>query len=482
MKINYSTIYLKIFFLLIVISFVFTGTSHSAQATADIWNYEGIAWHTYPTKVTGTTPVYRFWSANYRSHFYTISEAEKAKVIKGDTNWRYEGVAYYVNALPSKSNTPVYRFWSNNYRSHFYTISAAEKDKVIKGDKNWRYEGVAYYVSSSQQEQTKPAYRFWNDLYRSHFYTMSEVEKEKLESQGLGPSIKVGVHAYTRDDLRNAAFKIDANKDYVIKDKSGKKIAKISGGTTTSVKYDGDSNFRIYNSISDKIVSREVQFAAADGNNFDMIFDVHKPGSEYDNYRGELRLRHSEATRNTWVINKLPLEQYVWGIGEMTGTGDDDYDRLMTAAFRTYAYWKILYSTKYATEGFTVDATPGNQIYRGHIWEERYPDIRKAAQITRGKVAKHKSDVALSPFSSWTDGRTRSFEERWGSTLYPWAQSVKDSWGKHPDKSTSQLESEGNHMVGISAHGALSLAGDHDWNWDRIMKYYLTGINIEQIY
>jgi peptidoglycan hydrolase-like amidase len=40
----------------------------------------------------------------------------------------------------------------------------------------------------------------------------------------------------------------------------------------------------------------------------------------------------------------------------------------------------------------------------------------------------------------------------------------------------------GNHMVGISAHGALKLATTYDWTWDKILKYYLTGITITKVY
>ena len=157
--------------------------------------------------------------------------------------------------------------------------------------------------------------------------------------------------------------------------------------------------------------------------------------------------------------------------------------------YKTYGYWKILHSTAYATEGFKVDATPGNQIYKGYEWEEAYPRIKQGAEATQGEIIKHDGDIALTPYSSWTDGRTRSFEERWGSKLYPWCQSVSDPYGDYNGdywdnsyKSTSELVSGGNHMVGISAHGALTLAYDKDWDWQRIAKYYLDDITISSEY
>jgi len=40
----------------------------------------------------------------------------------------------------------------------------------------------------------------------------------------------------------------------------------------------------------------------------------------------------------------------------------------------------------------------------------------------------------------------------------------------------------GNHMVGISANGALNLAGDEDWNADQIFEHYITGGTLTQQY
>ena len=213
-----------------------------------------------------------------------------------------------------------------------------------------------------------------------------------------------------------------------------------------------------------------------------MIWNVFQPGSNYDHFRGRVSVRYSDVSKNLWMIDTLPLEHYVWGIGEITGTGDADYNRTMVTAFRTYGLWKVYYSTTDATEGVTVVPTSSNQIYDGYDWETAHTSIQAAAQDTLGRIAKYGSDIALSPYSSWTDGRTRSFQEVWGSTLYPWCQSVADSYGKHPTMTTAELQAAGNHMVGLSAHGALSLATNSGWDWQRILTYYLNGISLPSAY
>jgi len=473
-----SSVFLAFFF------FYFLGTAHASAAG---YAYKGIAFYAFENNsATGTLPVYKFYSASRGDYSYTISESAKAKLIADPKKiYAYKGIAFYTYNNNSVANTlPVYQFWSSSRQDYYYTISESTKAKLIADPKKlYAYKGIAFYAYNDNSiANTLPVYQFWNASIQDYYYTISEDEKDKLMFATYGKEISVGLWSYSKNDLSSDAFQIEANKDYEIKDNTGKVLAKIAGNSLTKVKYAGNYKLRIYNSISDILVDREVQFESSDGNNLNLIFNVHRPNSTYDEYRGKIKLRYSDTSQKIWVINLLPLEQYVWGIGEITGTGDEDYNRTMTTAFRTYAYWKILYSTKYATEGFKVDGTPNNQIYRGYEWELAYPRIKDAAIYTQGKIAKYGSDIALSPYSSWTDGRTRSFEERWGSTDYPWCQSVKDSYGKNPTMTTSQLFAAGNHMVGISAHGALKLATDYGWDWNKILGYYLHDITIVKTY
>ena len=298
-----------------------------------------------------------------------------------------------------------------------------------------------------------------------------------------GPEIPVGLWSYTKTSLNETPFKIKANKKYAIKNSAGNVIASVENDVITRVSYVSDKNFKVYNSIPETLSNKEVLFEAADGNNSDMIFDIYRPDSAYDQYRGKVKIRHTDSN-NIWVINTLPMEQYTWGMGETTGTGPFEHTKLMTMIFRTYGYQYITWSsTKWVPYGFRIRSDSGSQIYRGYDWETTYPNIKKAAEDTRGKIVTYKGEVALTPYSSWTDGRTRSFEERWGSTDYPWCQSVKDPYGKHPSMTTKQLEAAGNHMVGVSANGSVKLAGsNYNKTYDWILKYYYTGINISSKY
>ncbi len=358
------------------------------------------------------------------------------------------------------------------------------------------YRKYKKYKKYNKKKYGKSEYKqYGSEKYKAGWlrykYASKQVKIEKTEADlgggNLGPEITVGLFRFSKDDLKGSAFRVKANKDYLIKDMSGKVLGTIKADTETRVKYSKGGQLEVNGSINNILIDREVRFEAVNSDEREQIFEVISPGiicysDNCNTYRGELKLRYSPESKKIWLINVLPLEQYVWGMGEITGTGDEDYNKVMTTAYRTYGYWKIKYSTKYATEGFKVNATPGNQLYFGYHWEEKHSSIKKAASETRGKIVMYDKDIAIVPYSSWTDGRTRSWEERWGSKNYPWCQSVKDDYGKHPSKKTKQLEAEGNHMVGLSAHGALHLADKKKWDYEKILKYYLKNIRLYQAY
>ncbi|KKP58629.1 MAG: SpoIID/LytB domain-containing protein [Candidatus Moranbacteria bacterium GW2011_GWF2_34_56] len=383
--------------------------------------------------------------------------------------------------LYKSSNNPRYYEDYNKYKK--YKNKYKPLKKYAKYGKYKKYNKSSYKKYGSNEY--KDGYNRYKNYLNNSGISGGDLGEANLGGGPLGPEITIGLWSYSRDDMRNSPFKIEANRDYKILNGDGALVGQIAAGTITRVTYESDGNMRIYDSATGNTIAtsnREVFFEDAAGDNSAIIFDIYRPDSDFDQYRGKVKLRYNTSSHIIWVINTLPMEHYVWGMGEITGTGDTDYNRVMTTSFRTYGYWKLKFSTKYASDGFKVNATPGNQLYYGYDWETGHTRIRDAAIDTQGKIVMYKKQIAITPYSSWTDGRTRSFEERWGSDDYPWCQSVSDPYGKHPSKSTATLEAEGNHMVGLSAHGALNLADEHDWNWDRILRYYYNNIDIVKVY
>ena len=149
---------------------------------------------TTPTTTTSTTttippivteyPVYRFFSTETNTHFFTISEEEMDTIIDNYPWYRYEGIAWY--AYPpgyQESNTyPVYRFFSTETNTHFFTISEEEMDTIIDNYPWYRYEGIAWYAypPGYQESNTYPVYRFFSTETNTHFFTISEEEMDTI--------------------------------------------------------------------------------------------------------------------------------------------------------------------------------------------------------------------------------------------------------------------------------------------------------------
>lgn len=192
-------------------------------------------------------------------------------------------------------------------------------------------------------------------------------------------------------------------------------------------------------------------------------------------FRGILELHHAEATGSTWVIEELPLEQYLYGVAETSNTAPRAFAKALIAAERTYALYHIQTNTKHAAEYFHVGATSADQVYRGYGYEQRSPRIRQFVDETRGKIVTYEGDLAITPYFSRSDGRTRSWDEVWAGSAKPWLVSV-------PDPCCTSYDGLFGHGVGMSAQGALWFATEKDWNWKRILTYYYTDSAIADLY
>jgi hypothetical protein len=148
-------------------------------------NYNESAYSASASAATAS-PVYRFWKQSDNTHFYTIKESERLKLINNYSNvYTYEGVAYYayVKDLPPAGTLSVYRFWKASDNTHFYTIDESERQKLVDNySSTYTFEGVAYYafMAGQQPTGTLPVYRFWKASDNTHFYTIDASERDKL--------------------------------------------------------------------------------------------------------------------------------------------------------------------------------------------------------------------------------------------------------------------------------------------------------------
>lgn len=196
------------------------------------------------------------------------------------------------------------------------------------------------------------------------------------------------------------------------------------------------------------------------------------PGANDNKFRGKLELRFTPKTDSVWVINELPMEWYLKGIAETSDVSPMEFQKTLLVAARTYAMYHVTRATKHADEFYIVDATY-DQVYRGYGQEARSPRIVVAIDETRGMIVTHQGKIAITPYFSRSDGRTRSWSEVWYGEV-EWCVSVsvpqdagKTLWG---------------HGVGMSASGALAMAAHENKTYDYILKYFYKGVELQKWY
>lgn len=190
-------------------------------------------------------------------------------------------------------------------------------------------------------------------------------------------------------------------------------------------------------------------------------------------FLGQLELRYAETTSNLWLINELPMESYISGVCEASNDNDPAYLKALYTAARTYAGYLYLHPTKHASDNILVTNTAADQVYCGYGFTLRSPNVAAAVTATAGKYVTYNDVLALTPYFSQSDGRTRSWSEVWNGD-YAYLISVSD-----PGCAGEELLG---HGVGLSASGARYFAETEDWGWKTILKYYYTGVKLKKLY
>ncbi len=285
---------------------------------------------------------------------------------------------------------------------------------------------------------------------------------------GTGAHVVVGPEATVTSDSA-----------YEARDGNGVLLATLAAGQTASVSYAGG----IYSFRAPGVSltgNSYVRFAASGG--VMQVTSYHdipawNPSLDDNRFRGAIEVRYSPVSDRVWVVNDLPLEQYLKGIAETSSGLDADFLKAMSVAARGYAYYHVSHGGKYGpSEVFQLkNSRNGNgddQQYKGYGLEIRFPDLVTAVNDTAGQVVTYGGAPAITTYFSNDDGRTRSAQEAWGTSSWPWLASVND-----PDDAGMAMAG---HGVGLSGHGALARANRGD-SYTTILGYYYSGTAVQTI-
>ena len=285
------------------------------------------------------------------------------------------------------------------------------------------------------------------------------------------PIIRVGLFR-TTDDQMQVRSKIGFSLQ-----QDGNAICRFTPGEIAVVKYDRVN--KVYIATGPRCTTQSSKYYVAvvdDGVSPLELADFYRPvswlpGANDNTFRSKLELRYTPATDGVWIINELLIESYIKGLAETSDVSPIEFQKALLTAARTYAMYHVQRGTKHADEFYTVDAKY-DQVYRGYGAEARSPKIVAGVDATRGQIVTYQEKLAITPYFSRSDGRTRSWSEVWGGS-YAWLMTVpvpqdngKTLWG---------------HGVGMSASGALGMANEGK-NYQEILKHFYTGIDLRQIY
>lgn len=187
------------------------------------------------------------------------------------------------------------------------------------------------------------------------------------------------------------------------------------------------------------------------------------------------------------IVNDLPVEDYLRGMGEVSESdarSDPEKVKAIIVAARSYALYyadpKLPYKDrKFPGKPYDISDNPDeSQQYKGYSYELRSPTVSTLVWVTKWEVITYNNKTIKAPYSQspWRE-RTYSYTEycvdRGVTTCkdIPYLQSVVDPGAVWTSRS--------GHGFGISWVGATYFSRIW-WDYKKIIKYYLTGVEIQK--
>ncbi len=303
-----------------------------------------------------------------------------------------------------------------------------------------------------------------------------------------GPIIKVGLF-YVDVEEKNDYLPLDIStlnqQLYDIYDQNNRLLIRNTAGESVKIDYDYENNYYFVNDASGKRLLMTDSYLVLKSNN-PVIFKINSwhngpfwgQNVNDNEFRGDLKIHYNPNTKRLWIINQLPLEEYVKGVVEVGDSSPFEFLKAQMIAARTYALFRMI-APKYTNtpDGqnfFTVRATQADQVYRGYQGELRTPRANQAAEATQSIVATYQQDPIVAYYFAQSDGYTRD-----SHVVYMTAQPVDYLKGKFdpPGQGKTML----GHGVGLPQISGMT-AANQGANYGQILKYYYTGISLTKMY
>ncbi len=198
---------------------------------------------------------------------------------------------------------------------------------------------------------------------------------------------------------------------------SAEMLVKLSDGSITlGEKTQGELETNLY----------KVSFSSQEDNSW--IYLNGRP------YRGLLEITTSKNPGSLLVLNLIFVEDYLKGVvpAEIGELNQQELEALKAQAIAARTY-SLSCLGQYADEGYDLEATVADQIYKGVKGED--PLVNQAVKLTQGEVLTHKGKLICAYYHANSGGKTEYVEKVWDKPKESYLISIDDedfcSWSKN---------------------------------------------------
>ena len=298
----------------------------------------------------------------------------------------------------------------------------------------------------------------------------------QIQVGGQIPEVRVGILELgpANDDELQATISATAN--FTITTVSGAEIASLGAGVKVITTY-ADGVYRLQILGREPILLAEPVLFTTSPDGL-MIVDEIQPGSLY---RGRFEFRHAPKLESSWLINILPMDDYLAGLIEQGEYAPSESLKASVIAFRSYALAVQSRIRKKDLEPFDLASsttrTPSyftrHQFYAGVRRDYEGSRLRETIEATRGQVITFEGKIIEAIYFSQAGGRTYTWADTWGPPGRAWAQGVDDP--------VSAGWAQIGHGVGLPLRSANALASQ-GYSAEHILTKYYSGVELGYAY
>ena len=301
-----------------------------------------------------------------------------------------------------------------------------------------------------------------------HYYTGSNVKAADVPSP-----LRVGLLEYRSSISATSSPFTDGGGDVVFK-VQGTKVAIARGGPGANWRVEASSTggMRLYKngqqvrSDGRSVFGDPLHPLVAHYQRFGSLLRINEKGISYAYGKmqfGTFPTDRCASGHCLRLVISLPMQKYLYGLGEVPFSWPGAALRTQVIAARTYAYEKTLRTGqhRYPCDCAVYDSTL-DQVYSGDAKRvpsgQYWDDWTSAVDDTKDQVILHNGTPIQALYSSSSGGHTENNENVWGGTPLPYLRGVPDAPDDNPanpnhtwsvDMSFSAFESKLNSVYGV---------------------------------